>query len=360
MAKATPNTAKTAAKLPTLGFGVPASSDPHHFKVIIPKANSGKVQISEYLGLQGKNDELSLIGRVFLERPCWTAIRSEVQRAFNARLKSYGLRTSSWQVGENVVDRLLGKELCVLAWAIEGMDIDNIPVAIRNWLALQPEERWWLFGMTAMSTGGIDDHDVGWRIALRHALGDIVQTDQLQRSQIANNNSNNLLTSPDTKSLLSNDKDVKSPTQNDINESPSSYKILASQDDNKLVIPNESSQKSLSTKNDLFLFEAKQAKAVGQPVGEMSKPEFLVTKGSTANIAQAKSLRPAIRELRQKLLDDGVLVNDGDIYSFACEYQFKSPSAAACVIAGNPRSGMDAWRDLKGHSLKELGYGKKC
>ena len=109
----------------------------------------------------------------------------------------------------------------------------------------------------------------------------------------------------------------------------------------------------------MFLFEAKQAKAAGHPVGEMSKPEFLVTKGSTANIAQAKSLRPAIRELRQKLVDDGVFVKDGDIYSFTREYQFKSPSAAACVIAGNPRSGMDAWRDLKGRSLKELGFGKK-
>ena len=133
MAKATPTTKKTAVKHPTLGFGVPASSDPHHFKVIIPKANSGKIQISEYLGLQAQSDELSLIDRVILERPSWTAIRSEVQRAFNARLKSYGLKTSTWQVGENVVDRLLGKEICVLAWAIEGMEIDNIPVAVRNW-----------------------------------------------------------------------------------------------------------------------------------------------------------------------------------------------------------------------------------
>ena len=37
---------------PTLGFGVPATSDPHHFKVIIPRSNNGRVQISEYLGLQ--------------------------------------------------------------------------------------------------------------------------------------------------------------------------------------------------------------------------------------------------------------------------------------------------------------------
>jgi hypothetical protein len=161
----------------TLGFGVPATSDPHHFKVIVPKANTGRVQISEYLGLQTQSAELAVIDRVLLERPRWTAIRAEVQRAFNARLKAHNLKTSAWKVGENPVDRLLGKELCVLAWAVEGMDMDKIPVAVRNWLALRPEERWWLFGMTAMSTGGVNK---GWRLALRHALGDVAQSELLQ------------------------------------------------------------------------------------------------------------------------------------------------------------------------------------
>ena len=171
-----------ASQYSTLGFGVPASSDPHHFKVIIPKTNNGKVEISEHLGMQAQSEELSVIERVVLKRPCWTAIRAEVQRAFNARLKSYDLKPSSWKVGENVVDRLLGKELCVLAWAVEEMDIENISVAVRNWLALRPEERWWLFGMTAMSTGHKDDRDVGWRIALRHALGDIIQTESPEKN----------------------------------------------------------------------------------------------------------------------------------------------------------------------------------
>jgi hypothetical protein len=181
--KATPRrqtSAKQEYAHPTLGFGVPASSDPHHFKVIIPKANSGKVQISEHLGLQAHSDEFAVIDRVVLERPRWTAIRSEVQRAFNARLKEHKLKTSTWRVGENRVDRLLGKEICVLAWAVEGMAIDKIPVAVRNWLALRSEERWWLFGMAAMSTGGIGDGDKGWRLALRHALGDVAQNELLK------------------------------------------------------------------------------------------------------------------------------------------------------------------------------------
>ncbi|EMR12052.1 hypothetical protein MPL1_12316 [Methylophaga lonarensis MPL] len=180
MAKAPSKTTKTAVKHATLGFGVPATSDPHHFKVIIPKANTGKVQISEYLGLQAQSDEFAVIDRVLLDRPRWTAIRAEVQRTFNARLKNHDVKTASWKVGENVVDRLLGKELCVLAWAVEGMDMEKVPVAVRNWLALRPEERWWLFGMTAMSTGGINDGEKGWRLALRHALGDVAQSEQLK------------------------------------------------------------------------------------------------------------------------------------------------------------------------------------
>lgn len=160
---------------PTLGFGVPATSNPHHFIVEIPRTNTSSVSIVENLGMQTHDLSQSLIVRVQLERPRWTAIRGEVQRAFNARLKERNLKTSAWKVGANPVDRLLGKELCVLAWAVEGMELDHIPIAVRNWLALRPEERWWLFGMTALTTGGVNDGNKGWRLALRHALGDVAQ-----------------------------------------------------------------------------------------------------------------------------------------------------------------------------------------
>lgn len=365
MVKPQHNMPDTVDKHPTLGFGVPATSDPHHFKVIIPKANSGKVQINEYLGLQAQSQESAVIERVVLDRTRWTEIRAEVQRAFNARLKSYSLKTSAWQVGENVVDRLLGKELCVLAWAVEDMDIGNIPLAVRNWLALRPEERWWLFAMTAKSTGTVEDRDVGWRIALRHALGDIVQSDQQELRQ------------------PSSGTYTKHPSKKDEIEAPLASYGLGSSGNGEIVLPpeldtevslltveapqtehakaqpeNEPAQ-PIDSDGALFLFEAKLAKAVGLPIGDNHTPEFLVKKGSTTNISLANSLRPAIRDLRQQLLEETVLALDGDVYTFVKDYLFKSPSAAACIIAGNPRSGMDAWRDLHGRSLKELGYGKK-
>ncbi|MDX8128022.1 anti-phage-associated DUF3780 domain-containing protein [Methylomonas sp. OY6] len=169
---------------PTLGFGVPATSNPHHFVVEIPRNNTGSVSVVENLGMQTHDQSQSEIPRVLLERTRWTAIRGEVQRAFNVRLKERNLKTSTWKVGENPVDRLLGKELCILAWAIEGMEFDHIPIAVRNWLALRPEERWWLFGMTAITTGGVNDGDKGWRLALRHALGDVAQNESFKPQSV--------------------------------------------------------------------------------------------------------------------------------------------------------------------------------
>jgi len=172
---------------PTFGFGVPMTTDPHHFIVDIPQGVKEAVKIVECLGMEAASPEKSLVERVILDRTVWNSIRSEVQRAFNLRLKEHDLKTSVWKVGENPVDRLLGKELCVLAWAVEKIDMDKIPVAVRNWLALRPEERWWLFGMTSMSTGGVNDGHKGWRLALRHALGDVAQHEvfkpQLVRSK---------------------------------------------------------------------------------------------------------------------------------------------------------------------------------
>src|ERR1019366_4206904 len=45
-----------------------------------------------------------------------------------------------------------------------------IAVAIRNWLGLKPEERWWLYTMTAAATGLAHQQGLGWRGALRQAL----------------------------------------------------------------------------------------------------------------------------------------------------------------------------------------------
>jgi hypothetical protein len=155
----------------TTGFGVPNDIDPHHFVVDIPAARANPVVITEQFGLSGGSNGLpDSLERCRLNQDAWNAVRKELERVLNDRLKEKKLTTSRWKSGKNQVERLLGRELCILAWAIEAAPKETIPNAVRNWAGLKPEERWWLFAMAASMTGTSQDVDIGWRKALRVAL----------------------------------------------------------------------------------------------------------------------------------------------------------------------------------------------
>ncbi len=154
----------------TEGFGAPMGVDPHCFEVHVPRGNQGQIRFVEHFGVAmgayGRPD----VERCVLSRKTWVAIRDDVKRHFNERLKEKSLAIGNWSTGLNRVERLLGHELMVLAWAVEAAELDVVPAAIRNWLALRPEERWWLFAVTASSTGETKHSEIGWRKALRFAL----------------------------------------------------------------------------------------------------------------------------------------------------------------------------------------------
>ena len=155
----------------TIGFGVPNEMDPHHFTVDIPAARTEPVVISEEFGLQGgTGGRPDSVVRCRLPRAAWGAIAEELKRVLNERLKEKKIATGRWVSGLNKVERLLGRELCLLAWAVETASPEVIPSAVRSWVALRPDERWWLFSMAAATTGDAVDADVGWRKAIRIAL----------------------------------------------------------------------------------------------------------------------------------------------------------------------------------------------
>jgi hypothetical protein len=83
---------------------------------------------------------------------------------------------------------------------------------------------------------------------------------------------------------------------------------------------------------------------------------FLVLKGSEAVYKERPSVEkwPWPENMRQKLLEDGALVNKGDRLEFAKDIEFSSPSAAAAVIHGGHANGLTAWRSHKGKTLKEM------
>jgi hypothetical protein len=157
----------------TVDFGAPDAFGAHLFRVLIPAARNRSVMIVEDYGYRGEESGIPREEeRVVLKRPAWSAIAGSARSEFNARLKAAKIRVSRWHTGTNLVDRLLGKELCVLAWAAETAPPEKVPVICSKWAALRPEERWWLFAMTVAEAGLPEDTQRGWRRALFYALSD--------------------------------------------------------------------------------------------------------------------------------------------------------------------------------------------
>lgn len=154
------------------GFGATTAFGAHIFRVQIPASTTGTIVITEDYGLKGgENGVPEREDRVQLPRRFWSAIAETARKDFSARLKAKRLSSPRWTVGDNKVDRMLGKELCVLAWAAEqASSIEECKAIAAKWAALKPEERWWLFSQTAAEAGLPEDTNAGWRKALYYAL----------------------------------------------------------------------------------------------------------------------------------------------------------------------------------------------
>ena len=161
------------ARTNTVDFGAPEEFGAYIFRVTIPVSAAGNILVVEHYGFQSGERGIPLEETcVLLTRVVWSAIADTARKNFNDRLKAKHLSTGRWKAGDNKVDRLLGKELCVLAWAAEHGNKEDWPIICSKWAALRPEERWWLFAMTVAEAGQPEDRDRGWRKALYYALSD--------------------------------------------------------------------------------------------------------------------------------------------------------------------------------------------
>ena len=75
---------------------------------------------------------------------------------------------------------------------------------------------------------------------------------------------------------------------------------------------------------------------------------FCVFKGSIARAMTAKGFpryQAGYNKLRELLISHGVLARESplDDFKFTEDYTFSSPSEAACVVAGQSRSGPLCW-----------------
>ena len=165
-----------------LGLGFLPDEARHGFLIQIPKgaATGDLVSITEHRG--NDLDHLGTIEtnipsptdsslRVLIDRGRWLALAPAFWDEANRRLRANGLPVAKFQKNPSKpvpIHPSLGKELCILCWAVEEASSDDIP----NWESLAPEERWWLFTMTVATTGQAMQKGIGWRKALRAALAD--------------------------------------------------------------------------------------------------------------------------------------------------------------------------------------------
>ncbi len=169
----------------TTGLGWVVGESRHGFLVHIPKGTgrSDLVTIHEIRSHEAQPlnpDEIALPAegdpavRVQIDRGRWLALAPGFWIEANRRLRANGLTTARYQKNSARPIPLhpsLGKELCILCWAVEDALPANIPNALLNWEALAPEERWWLYTMTVATTGQAHQRE-GWRRALRAALAE--------------------------------------------------------------------------------------------------------------------------------------------------------------------------------------------
>jgi hypothetical protein len=119
----------------------------------------------------------------------------------------------------------------------------------------------------------------------------------------------------------------------------------------ELLVPSSSVSPG-TAERETFVREIKGLRARGHLVPN----GFLILKGSQAVLQDRPSSEkyPLPRNMRQKLKDDGVLVQRDNHLVFTEDAEFSSPSAAASIVHGGHANGLIAWKSGKGKTLKEI------
>jgi hypothetical protein len=100
-------------------------------------------------------------------------------------------------------------------------------------------------------------------------------------------------------------------------------------------------------KQDILICKGKDAVAEG----EYSEEGFIVFKGSRCTQNESSSIHNYVTNLRRKLLNDGVIVAQDNVFVFAADYVFSSPSTAAAFVLARNANGWTEWKYKNGKTL---------
>jgi len=158
----------------TYDFGFEPERSVHHFAVVATGA--GAVWIDERFVWRVGHEKIATPKpkpKALLDAYHWSRICERVAEVFNQRLRQTGMKPGVWKKGETLLSPHFGKELTLLAWAVEDADATLIPAMLANWTGFAPEERWWLY-TTVNATSSHPDYgkDRGWRKAIKIAFAE--------------------------------------------------------------------------------------------------------------------------------------------------------------------------------------------
>ncbi|HAH24240.1 MAG TPA: DUF4357 domain-containing protein [Prolixibacteraceae bacterium] len=117
-------------------------------------------------------------------------------------------------------------------------------------------------------------------------------------------------------------------------------------------------KREFKPKQKLETFAIKAARgADGQ--GEPTSDGFVVFKGSKAAATIVTSMTSNFITLRNKLINEGMLIDKGEYFEFQEDYIFSSPSTAAVMVMGRNANGLTEWKLKDGKTLKEFETNEK-
>lgn len=114
-----------------------------------------------------------------------------------------------------------------------------------------------------------------------------------------------------------------------------------SKDDKDIIQTTKSKKGNSIPKYPTFYFTGSE---FSSEMRVKSDKDFVVIEGSTARINTVPSLRKGILDLRENLINSGVLKQNNGVLVFTRDHTFRSPSTAAETIAGRNERGPTAWK----------------
>jgi hypothetical protein len=149
-------------------------------------------------------------------------------------------------------------------------------------------------------------------------------------------------------SITPTQSSISEPDQAEMEEFLENIKMLVNTLGHKVFEEKRDFRPKQKTET-FFIKAARGADAEGEPTSD----GFVVFKGSKAAGTTVPSMTSNFVNLRQKLIDEKAIVENGNSYEFVEDYIFSSPSTAASMVLGRNANGLTEWKLKSGQTLKE-------